>query len=325
MQRRASAVRIAPLLIAICVVACGGDDGDRTPSTPGQPSAPTATVTAPPATPLPPAEAPARPEGGDGIADPFAFCAAARDAAEPYFLYAPEGGTQGERYRASVRYAGPLYVGETYPFRAGAFARDWMCAGGRVLTCPGFGTVDCTTDRNAWSATRPGETFRPPIPPLKPFEPLPEARRSGAPIRFTHAGAYCAAIGNTDVLSSSTDPATNPFPDQGPQWAGTELPRFETFPALWRCEAGQVLVCPLTSAVDAACHRRNADEAPSAETERLCAEVRNTWQLPAALNWNARMMYVRGCSNGRPVITGIAHDTADVDRFGWLLSAWRAT
>src|SRR5688572_29166665 len=145
MHGYASMARIAALLlVAMCLVACGGGNGDGT-STSGQPSIPTATVTAPPATTLPTAETAARPEGGDGITDPFAFCAAARDAAEPYFLYAPEGGAQAERYRTSVRYAGPLYVGETYPFRAGAFARDWMCAGGRVLTCPGFGTVDCTT------------------------------------------------------------------------------------------------------------------------------------------------------------------------------------
>jgi hypothetical protein len=265
-----------------------------------------------------------QPEGGDGISNPFAFCSAARDAVEPYFLYAPEGGIQGERYRVSIQYTGPLYVGETYPFRAGTFARDWMCSNGRVLTCVGFGIVDCTTDQRAWSATRPGEPFLPPSTRLKQYEPLPDARRNGPPIRFSDARAYCAAIVNTDVLSVSTDMSTNPEPARGPQWNGSELPRYESFPSLWRCEAGQVLLCPLTSASGAACYRRNADEAPSAEITRVCAEVRNTWQLPAALNWNAGMMYVRGCSNGRPVITGIAHDPGDVDEYGWMLSAWRA-
>jgi hypothetical protein len=84
-----------------------------------------------------------------------------------------------------------------------------------------------------------------------------------------------------------------------------------------------VRLCPLTSAAGSACYRRNADEAPAVAAERACAELRNTWQLPAALNWNAGMMYVRGCSAGQPVITGIAHDPGDVDAYGWMLSAWR--
>jgi hypothetical protein len=204
------------------------------------------------------------------------------------------------------------------------FARDWMCADGRVLTCVGFGIADCTVDRGAWTQTRPGMTLEAPRPPLQPYDALLPARRSGAPVEFSDADAYCAAVGTTGVLSTRADRTTNPSPGRGPQWTGTELPRYEAYRALWRCERDRVLVCPLVSASDAACQRRNADSAPSAETLRKCAEVRNTWQLPAEFNWSAGMMYVRGCSAGQPVITGIAHDPAGVDRYGWLLSAWRA-
>jgi hypothetical protein len=266
-------------------------------------------------------QSPPQPEG---ITDPFAYCRVVRDADQPYYLFAPQGGGYAERYRASIKYGGPLYTGETYPFRAGMFARDWQCQRSEVYTCVAFGLVDCTTDRNGWILAHPRDRFERPLPPFKPYDALPSAYRDGAVQSYTDPTAYCLAVGTTDVLADAKDKQTNPIPNRGPQWGG-DVPTYGGTRALWRCEEGRALFCPIPSGAGTYCFRRHNEEASNAEIVKACKEQQNIWQLGAQWNSDAAQLYVRGCSGGQPVITGLSIDPVLVDHYGWIKSAWAGT
>src|SRR5205807_1194243 len=92
------------LLLTVLVCACGPRRTVKTTTTPLPASLRTPTAAAP-ATPGSD-QAPPPPEG---ITDPFAYCRVVRDADQPYYLFAPQGGDYAERYRASINYRGPLY------------------------------------------------------------------------------------------------------------------------------------------------------------------------------------------------------------------------